>query len=604
MKALRWLTVTALLVSCTATPVQAPAPTTAPPSAAREALPLAPEIATGTQAKRGWTFKRHAVATANPLATAAGVRMLRAGGSAVDAAIAAQLVLNLVEPQSSGIGGGGFLMHWDGRTVQAFDGRETAPATATENLFLQPDGRPLPYAQAVSSGLSVGVPGLLPMLEAAHRLHGRLPWAQLVAPALEVAQNGFAISPRMHQSLQADASLRQSANAAAYFYDPQGQALPVGHVLRNPAMAALLGRIAREGSSALQTGAAAQDLVQRVRSHARPGSLGLIDLAQYRPVQREALCTDWQRWRLCGMPPPSSGTLLVGQVLGLLQRQAPVQALQAAEPTPDWLHLYMEATRLAQADRDQFVADPTFTEAPAGRWTSLLDAAYLDQRASLITPKAANQVLPGQPQGAKLAFAPHAVQPEAGTTHLSVIDDQGHTVALTSSIEAAFGSRILADGGTGLPGGYLLNNQLTDFAFQPRDAAGRTVANRVQPGKRPRSSMTPLLVFDRANGQLVMALGSPGGSAIPHYTAKTLLGVLSWGLDAQRAIDLPNFLHFGSTAVLETGRINAATANALRSRGHTVREAELTSGLQVLHRRATDIDGGADPRREGTVAGD
>ncbi|MBL8286411.1 MAG: gamma-glutamyltransferase family protein [Rubrivivax sp.] len=603
----------------------APAPGPAAPAAAKPP----PEAASGWQAKPGWQFAHGAVAAAHPLAAEAGARVLRQGGNALDAAIAAQMVLSLVEPQSSGIGGGAFLLHWDGREVAAWDGRETAPAAADERLFLQPDGQPLPFAQAAASGLAVGVPGAVRMLEAAHRAHGRLPWAQLVEPAVALAERGFAVSPRLHAQLAAEATRRKLAadpQARAYFYESDGTPLPAGKLLRNPALAAVLRAIAARGSAALHEGPTAADLVARVRGHAvRPGRMTLQDLADYRPVRRSPMCTDWRlAWRVCGFPPPSSGFLTTMQILGLIEqverRDAGAlvprgAALVAGVPGADWLHRYAEAARLAFADRDQYIADPAFTPAPGGHWASLLDRGYLLRRSALVGERSGGRhaVAPGQPGAQPVAFAPMPPQPEAGTSHISVVDAGGHAVALTTSIESAFGAGILADGGTGLPGGYLLNNQLTDFALAPADALGRPVANRVQPRKRPRSSMSPTLVFGAGDGQLAMTLGSPGGAAIIHYTAKVLVGTLQWGLDAQRAIDLPNFgAYNGSATLLEAGRFAPAVAAALRARGHEVSEVELTSGVQALQRLAGGTGGrieggwhgGADPRREGVVAGD
>ena len=549
------------------------------------------------------------VAAANPLASRAGYQILKVGGSALDAAIAVQMVLTLVEPQSSGIGGGAFLMHWDGTSAQAWDGRESAPADADERLFLAADGRPVPFAQAVFGGRAVATPGAVRMLEAAHRLHGRLAWRHLFEPAIRLAEHGFSISPRLHRQLQNETLLRQDPQARAYFYATSGEPHPVGHILRNPALAAVLRAIAAQGSSALHHGPIAADLVARVRGHAVPGRLRATDLADYTPKQRSALCSLWQAvYRICGFPPPSSGHLTLMQILGLLEHLTNVisvrPALQSGVPSADWLHLYTEASRLAFADRAQYVADPDFVSAPAGRWTSLLDDAYLSQRAALIGPRSMRTAAPGQPAAAALAYAPMPEQAEDGTSHISVVDPQGKAVALSTTIEAAFGARIMADGGTGLPGGYLLNNQMTDFSLAPADATGRPVANRIEPGKRPRSSMSPTLVFDARTGDLLMTLGSAGGPAIIHFAAKTLIGTLQWGLDPQRAIDLPNFGSFNGPTVLEQSLFPLATVDALRARGHRVEEMELTSGVQVIQRVGRSWVGGADPRREGLAVGD
>ncbi|MDZ7589619.1 MAG: gamma-glutamyltransferase family protein [Rubrivivax sp.] len=551
------------------------------------------------------------VAAAHPLAADAGHEILQAGGSALDAAIAAQMVLALVEPQSSGIGGGAFLLHWDGRQLQAWDGRETAPAAAGESLFLAPDGQPLPFDEAVFGGRAVGTPGVLKMLEAAHRQQGRLPWARLFEPAIALAERGFAIGPRLHGQLLADPHLRKDSLARHYFYRPDGSPQPVGHVLRNPALAAVLRAVASGGSDALHRGPVAADLVARVRGHAVPGTLGEADLAAYVARQREPICTLWlEIYRVCGFPPPSSGHLAVMQILGMLERlPAPAPGLhdgvQPGTPDADWLHAYTEAARLAFADRAEYVADPDFVQAPGGDWKTLLNDAYLRQRAALIGPQSMPLARPGVPPGlAPGARAPMPEQPESGTSHISVVDGEGRAVAMTSTIEAQFGARVMADGGSGLPGGYLLNNQLTDFSFRPADAEGRPVANRLQPGKRPRSSMSPTLVFDARDGRLLMSLGSPGGPAIIHFTAKTLLGALAWGLDAQRAIELPNFGSFNGPTVLEAGRFPKVTVEALRARGHRVIETALPSGLQAIQRTPAGWHGGADPRREGVVRGD
>ncbi|MBL8339871.1 MAG: gamma-glutamyltransferase family protein [Rubrivivax sp.] len=594
------LTLIAALAGCVA-------PASPPPL---YAIPAMPEGASGYQPKPGWSLRRMAVAAANPLASDAGYQVLKAGGNALDAAIAVQMVLSLVEPQSSGIGGGAFLMHWDGREVAAWDGRETAPAEADERLFLRPDGRPMTMAEAVTGGRSVGTPGAVRMLEAAHRAHGRLAWARLFEPAIMLAEQGFRVSHRLHTQLKADAHIARDPLARAYFFAADGQPHPVGHLLKNPALADVLRAIAARGSVALHEGPIAADLVARVRGHAaNPGRLSCADLRAYAPKRRAPICTDWQaRYRVCGFPPPSSGHLTVMQILGLLERTRVAEATPAlvdGVPGADWLHRYTEAARLAYADRNQFIADPDFVPAPGGDWHTLLAGGYLAQRAALIGEKSLGLARPGQPGPLSVAFAPMPEQAESGTSHISVVDADGRAVAMTTTIEAVFGARLMADGGTGKPGGYLLNNQLTDFSLAPADAEGRPIANRVQPGKRPRSSMSPTLVFDRQEGRLLMSLGSPGGAAIIHFTAKTLIGSLQWGLDAQRAIDLPNFGSYnGPVTVLEARRFNAATVAALRTRGHAVNEVDMTSGLQALQRTATGWHGGADPRREGVVAGD
>jgi len=569
-----------------------------------------PEAASGFNTKPGWTFQRQAVAAANPLATEAGAQVLRAGGSAVDAAIAVQMVLTLVEPQSSGIGGGALLLHHDGRQLQAFDGRETAPAAVNEKLLLDAQGAPLPFATAVASGRSVGVPGAVMMLALAHRQHGKLPWARLFEPAVQLAEQGFDISPRLHTLLVADAALKADPVAATYFYRANGQPHPVGHVLRNPELAQVLRDIAAIGPLALHEGPVAHAIVNKVHQHRTlPGTLSLNDLKNYQPREREALCFEHtaasRALRICGFPPPSSGTIAIGQILGLLARTPQAAApLVDGLPSADWLHSYNEASRLAMADRAQYVADPDFVAPPAGRWTSLLKASYLDNRARLIGPARMPTATAGEPAAERSSWAPMPDQPEHGTSHISIVDAFGNALAMTTTIESAFGSRLMVTTDSKRPGGFLLNNQLTDFSFAPRDAQGRPVASRVEPGKRPRSSMSPTLVFDKATGELLMSAGSPGGAFIIHHTAKVLHGVLQWGLSPQAAVDLPNFGTLGGPLVLEQDRFPPTTAQALQQRGHTVQQGELTSGAQAIVRRGAAWLGGADPRREGVVSGD
>jgi gamma-glutamyltranspeptidase/glutathione hydrolase len=581
--------------------------------------PLQPEIATGFTRKTDVVTQKFAVAAANPLATQAGFDILKAGGSAVDAAIAVQMVLGLVEPQSSGIGGGAFLLHsavGEGThaalKVQAFDGRETAPAAATEDMLLNSDGKPLAFHAAVVGGRSVGTPGVLRMLAQAHAQHGKLPWANLFQSAITLANQGFAISPRLHAQLKADAYLRLDPIARNYFYQSNGEPHPIGHVLRNPELAAVLKRIALEGVQAFYSGDIAEALVQKVHQHpSNPGRLALSDLTNYQAKERTPVCFDYAAasrvFRVCGFPPPSSGAIAIGQILGMLQHtpaslmSSPADLADGA-PDPRWLHLYTEASRLAFADRAQYVADPDFTPAPSGEWQSLLAPAYLRERAKLIRPTAMSQALPGVPMQAQLSsFAPMLDQLEYGTSHISIVDGQGNALAMTTTIEDAFGSRQMVKG-------FLLNNELTDFSFAPRDTQGRMVANRVQPNKRPRSSMSPILVFDKTTGQLVMSVGSPGGTMIIHFTAKTLVGVLNWGLSPQQAISLPNFGSVGGPLILEGGRFAPATLAALRDRGHEVREQSLTSGLQAVVKQnrngQTVWVSGADPRREGEVMGE
>jgi gamma-glutamyltranspeptidase/glutathione hydrolase len=549
------------------------------------------------------------VATANPLATQAGYEMLKAGGSAVDAAVAVQMVLTLVEPQSSGIGGGAFLLHFDGREVQAFDGRETAPAAADQNLFLDADGKPMPFAAAVVGGRSVGVPGTVRMLELAHRRYGRLPWSRLLAPAIALAEHGFPVSPLLHASIAHDRHLGDDPVARAYFYQPDGSAVPAGRVLRNPELATVLHRIAREGSDAFYRGQVAQAIVDKVRGHARnPGRLTVADLAAYQPKQRAPICFDHRagarHWRICGFPPPSAGAVTVGQILGMLDdARADALAPTSGLPSADWLHLYMEASRLAFADRDQYVADPDFVQPPGGTWNSLLAAPYLAQRANLIGKLSMKEAAPGTPGPMRVSYGHADAQPEHGTSHLSIVDAHGNALAMTTTVEQSFGSRQMVNT-FGQSGGFILNNELTDFSFAPADAQGRPVANRVEPGKRPRSSMAPTLVFDGDTGQLALTLGSMGGPFIIHSVAKTLYGTLHWQLDPQQAIDLPVFGSLNGPSLLELGRFPGATIEALRTRGAQVREVGMPSGTQAIQRTPSGFFGGADRRREGVVLGD
>jgi gamma-glutamyltranspeptidase / glutathione hydrolase len=595
--------------------------------------------------------QRFAVATANPLPTQAAYQVLKAGGSAVDAAIAAQMVLSLVEPQSSGIGGGAFLLHQHGPKIEAFDGRETAPSAATENLFLKADGKPMAFADAVAGGRSVGVPGAIKMLELAHRRYGKVVWADLFAPAIYWAEKGFPISPRLHTQLQAElkngARLRQDPVAAAYFFDAEGQPKKVGERLSNPELASTLRALAAQGSQALHQGEIAQAVVDKVRQHpGNPGMLSLADLSSYQPKLREALCFDYvagKTYQVCGFPPPSSGALAMGQILGILahvqtsKNAAPLKLVDGL-PSSDWLHDYTEASRLAFADRALYVADPDFVQAPAKGWQSMLSSPYLAQRASLIGLQSMKSAKPGDlpsqaaevnpalqgihitdtlarvaspdvaAPSARLATAhaslkpwPYAAmpaQPEYGTSHLSIVDSYGNALAMTTTIEDVFGARLMVKG-------FLLNNELTDFSFAPRDATGKPIANRVEPGKRPRSSMSPTLVFDKDSKALLMSLGSPGGANIIHYTTKTLYGIVNWGLSPQQAINLPNFSSLNGPTLLEENRFPAATVEALKARGHEVQlSPNLVSGLQALQKTPQGWVGGADPRREGIVLGD
>ncbi|UNP89461.1 gamma-glutamyltransferase [Aeromonas encheleia] len=560
---------------------------------------LAPEAASGWTDKQGWQGRDFMVAAANPLAVDAGYQIIKAGGSAVDAAIAVQLVLTLVEPQSSGIGGGSLLLVWDGKRVSAVDGRETAPAAATDQLFMR-DGKPMAFYDGVVGGRSVGVPGTVRALALAHQRYGKLPWAQLFEPAITLAEQGFIISPRLASLLQKDPYLAKDPDARAYFYLPDGTPRAAGSRLSNPALAGVLQTLAREGGDAFYRGPLAEAMVAKVHQHStNPGVLAAADLASYSAKLRDGLCFAYRQSEVCGFPTPSSGTIALGQIFGMLESRD----MAALKPVPtadgrlaassEAIHLYSEAARLAFADRNQYVADGDFVGVPV---QGLLDKGYLAERGKLIGTRSMGIAQPGTPPLA-LARGKDATPELPSTSHVSIVDKAGMAVSMTSSIEDGFGSRLMVNG-------YLLNNQLTDFSFTSVDAAGLPVANRVEPGKRPRSSMSPLLVFDKQTGELEMSLGSPGGSAIINYVGKTLLGTQDWGLNLQQAINLPNFGSRNGPTELEQGRTPQAVIEGLKARGHEVLLNEQTSGLQGVERNAAGWFGAADPRREGVARGE
>ena len=549
-----------------------------------------PEAATGSTQKTLAHASRWMAASANPLATEAGRQVLRDGGSAVDAAIAMQMVLALVEPQSSGLGGGAFIVAYDSRrrTLTSFDGRETAPAAAGPSLFVA-DGKPLAFGDAVNSGLAVGTPGVLRALELAHRRHGKLRWARLLAPAIALAEQGFPVSRRLHAQIAGNRQLFEQEAARAYFY-PDGQAAPVGHLLKNPALARVLRRIANEGVRAFYEGEVADDIVRAVRAHARPGTLSLDDLKNYRAKERAPVCSDYRAWRICGMGPPSSGGIAVMQMLGML-RQHELQQMQPG--SVEAVHYFSEAGRLAFADRDRYVADPDFVSVPV---QALLDPRYLQWRGAQIDSRQSMGVAqPGDP----LRLLRRRGQGDAAdipsTSHLVAVDREGNAVSMTTTIESEFGSKIFVHG-------FLLNNQLTDFALNPDDADGKPVANRVEARKRPRSSMAPLIVM--RDGGPYLLIGSPGGSSIINYVAKSLIGVLDWRLDVQQAIALPNMGSRNRDTELEKGTALESLQQDLRRRGHRVTIMPLPSGVQAIMRTRDGLLGAADPRREGVAAGD
>jgi gamma-glutamyltranspeptidase/glutathione hydrolase len=531
-----------------------------------------PEIDTGRVEKHAVVAQRFMVAAADPLAVEAGLEILRAGGSAADAAVAVQLVLGLTEPQSSGLGGGAFVLHWSERErrVRSYDGRESAPAAAQPDRFLDRRGNPEEFMLAVASGRAVGVPGVPALLERLHREHGRLPWARLFEPAIRLAEAGFAKTRRLSRLLEREQLLGEDPAARALFYS--------GPRVVNLDYAATLRTLARKGADAFYLGPIAADIVRAVRAHVRPGDMTLADLAGYRVEKREAVCGGYRAYRLCGMGPPSSGGIGILQILGLLERSG----FAAAKPeSAEAVHLFSEVARLAYADRLRHVADPAFVRQPVAQ---LLDAKYLDARAKLIGERSMVFALPGELDAEA-----------AGTSHLSIVDAAGDAVAMTTTIEHAFGSRILVRG-------FLLNNQLTDFGFQPT-IAGRPAVNRVEPGKRPRSSMSPTFVFD-AGGRLKMAVGSAGGLPIIIYVAKTLVATLDWGMDIQSAISLPNFGSTNGPTFLERRTGIEELGDVLAERGHVLNFTPLTSGLHGIERVPGGWRGGADPRREGISAGD
>lgn len=562
--------------------------------AAQGLVPPPPELAGGGVGQTLAVAATHMVSAANPYATEAGLEILRAGGSAVDAAVAVALVLNLVEPQSSGIGGGGFLVHWDAarKEVKTYDGRETAPQAARPDRFIR-EGEPMPFDEAASSGLSVGVPGLLRMLELAHKRHGRLAWARLFEPAIRLSEQGFRVSERLNLMLRLQGAARFSPAARRYFFDDVGSERPVGSLLRNPELAATLRAVARGGSDGFYRGPIAEAVVGAVAaapSHA--GDVTLDDLAGYEAKERAPVCTTYRARRICGMGPPSSGGLTVAMTLELLEAFDIGTGPDAAMRTSA-LHVIAEAEKLAYADRNRYIADPDFVSVPAG----LLDEAYLAARRRLIDPAAAmTRAAAGLPPGVvQRAFGVDRTLENAGTTHLSVVDGEGNAVALTATIEQAFGSRIWA-------AGFLLDNELTDFSFTPGSAEA-PVANAVGPGKRPRSSMAPTLVF-APDGTFEAALGSVGGSAIIYYVVKALVALIDWQLDPQAAAALLSFGSRGTAFEIEADYSTVWYALNLRPLGHRIALTLPVSGTHIVARRGGMLQGGADPRREGVARGD
>ena len=537
--------------------------------------------------------EKHMIAAANPLAANAGLEMLRAGGSAVDAAIAAQMVLGLVEPQSSGIGGGGFMLSFNSANgeIAAWDGRETAPDGATPDMFLNLDGKPKPFSHARLGGLSVGVPGLLAMLEEVHAEQGKLPWAKLFQPAIGLAENGFMVSPRLAKMIAGTSDLNTFTPTKNYFFNEDGTPLKAGQNLTNKKLAATYKTIAKQGAKAFYLGSIGYDIGQTVReASVNPGTITSTDMVAYRANKRDPVCGPYRTMLVCGMGPPSSGGIATLQILGMVQKfdlqNTKPGNLQAA-------HLISEASKLAFADRAAYIGDPRFVPWPEG----LIAPDYLKSRAGQINPAAASgKAAPGMPGMTghnKLGISDesHGVS----TTHLSVIDSDGNAVAMTSSIESAFGSRMMVRG-------FLLNNQLTDFSFRA-EIDGAPVANQVGPRRRPRSSMAPTLVFD-ADGNTVAAIGSPGGSSIIGYVAQAIVALFDWGLSPGEALSMGHFLNRGGAIELEIDSNAEILKKPLEDMGHEVKLKKTTSGLHFVGMKDGGLVGAADPRREGVVLGD
>lgn len=551
----------------------------------------APEPATGTEAKESAATREFMVAAAHPRATRVGYEVLERGGTAADAMVAVQLMLNLVEPQSSGIGGGAFLLYWDAgeQRLYTFDGRETAPLEADEDYFLSDTGEPLPFWDALVGGRSVGVPGTLKLLETVHRRFGREPWADLVHPARDLAGQGFEISPRLAQSIAAaqERELDRFEATRAYFFEPDGRPKQAGTLLRNPDFADTLSQIARKGSRPFYEGGLAQRIVDTVRGSDNPGLMTLRDLKGYTVKQRDPVCVPYREFEICGMGPPTSGGLTVGQILGLMSHFD-----VAGRPHREGVHLFLESARLAYADRARYMADSDFVPVPA---RGLLDPGYLKGRAALIDPeRTLGEARPGSPPGHLQArFAGAAGRERPGTSHFVIRDAGGNAVSMTTSIETGFGSRLMV-------GGFLLNNELTDFSFSPR-SDGKPVANRVQGGKRPRSSMAPTIVLKEASPYLL--IGSPGGSRIINYVAQSLVAILDWGLDPQPALNLGHFVNRNGATELERGTDAERYSESLQALGHEVELSEHNSGLHAILIRGGELIGAADPRREGVALG-
>lgn len=531
------------------------------------------------------------VSAAHPLASEAGARVLAAGGSAADAMIAVQTVLGLVEPQSSGLGGGAFLVWYDAATgaLTTLDGRETAPLAATPTLFLKDDGQPMAFMDAVVGGRSVGTPGTPALLEAAHRRWGKANWASLFDDAIRLAEVGFPVSPRLATLVAGEgAALQGDAATTAYFF-PEGRPVAAGAILTNDAYARTLRALASRGAAGFYGGPVAEGIVAAVRDADNPGVLALQDLSAYRVVERPAVCVQYRAHDVCGMGPPSSGGLTVGQILGMLGGYD--LGTLGADSAESW-RLIGDASRLAFADRGRFMADSDHVPMPTG---GLIDPAYLAERAKLLGgDDSLPEVTPGRPGWSHAAlWGDDASLELPSTTHISIVDAAGNALSMTTTIENGFGARVMANG-------FLLNNELTDFSFETHDADGWPIANALAPGKRPRSSMAPTIVL--RDGKPVMVIGSPGGSRIIGYVARAIIAHLDWGMDIQKAVAAPNIVNRFGPMDVEAG-LPAALSDGLVAMGFMLKETDLTSGLQGIVIGPEGLSGGADPRREGIALG-
>ncbi|KGJ88744.1 gamma-glutamyltransferase [Thalassotalea sp. ND16A] len=549
-----------------------------------------PEAATGFQQNKAVVGSKHMVAAANPYASNAGFNILEKGGNAIDAAIAVQLVLTLVEPQSSGIGGGAFILHFDNSTkhLSTFDGREVAPEAASQDQFLNPDGSAVRWIDAVVGGRSVGVPGVLKALEDAHKKHGKLPWAELFSDAIKLAEEGFIVSPRMAKlvAMGFNPGVKKLAKASHYFF-PNGVPVKQGRLLKNPELAEVYKAISKQGTKVFYQGWIAQSMVKAVQNSAiAPGRLALTDLANYRATEVDAVCGPYKQFNICGMPPPSSGGVAVIQMLKQLEQH---NLAKFSANDVNALHLISQSSRLAYADRARYIADPDFVPVPVRQ---LIDDQYLKQRGQLINPvQDMGQAVAGEfSHVAKLAIDNAIEMPS--TSHIAIVDSAGNAISMTTSIEMAFGSAVFVEG-------FLLNNQLTDFSLTPK-VNGLPVANRLEPFKRPRSSMAPTMVFNQ-DGSLRLVIGSPGGSRIINYVAQTMIGVLDWQLDIQAAINLPKITNRNDITTLEKGTSLEALKPQLEAMGHKVAIRDLNSGIHGIEVYRGKLVGGADPRREGKV---